>query len=60
MAFLATMPAEISRIAQKYMTDPHEIAVGKRNAGADNVKHDFYLVQAKINMPHLNVFAILT
>ncbi len=45
--FSATMPPEISRIAQKYMTDPHEISVGKRNSGADNVKHDYYLVQAK-------------
>ena len=45
--FSATMPAEISRIAQKYMINPYEIAVGKRNEGADNVKHDFYLVQAK-------------
>ncbi len=45
--FSATMPPEINRIAQKYMTNPHEIAVGKRNSGAENVKHDFCLVQAR-------------
>lgn len=45
--FSATMPPEINRIAMTYMTAPHEIAVGKRNSGAENVKHDYYLVQAK-------------
>ncbi|MDD2564271.1 MAG: DEAD/DEAH box helicase [Salinivirgaceae bacterium] len=45
--FSATMPSEISRIAKKYMNDPVEISVGKRNQGADNVQHDYYLVQAR-------------
>ena len=45
--FSATMPTEIARISKKYMTNPVEISVGKRNQGADNVQHDYYLVQAR-------------
>jgi len=29
------------------MTDPMEISVGKRNTGAENVKHEYYMVHAK-------------
>ena len=42
--FSATMPIEIRDIALKYMHKPEEITVGKRNAGADNVFHHFYVV----------------
>ena len=31
----------------KFMTDPKEIAIGKKNAGAENVKHEYYVSQAK-------------
>ncbi len=47
LLFSATMPNEIARIAQQYMTDATEIAVGTRNAGAENVDHIYYMVQAK-------------
>ncbi|WP_167604872.1 DEAD/DEAH box helicase [Maribellus sediminis] len=47
LLFSATMPKEIVTIANKYMTDPHEISVGKKNIGADNVEHHYYLVHAK-------------
>jgi ATP-dependent RNA helicase DeaD len=47
LLFSATMPKEISEIAGKYMHDPIEIAAGKRNVGAENVKHDYYIVQAR-------------
>jgi ATP-dependent RNA helicase DeaD len=47
LLFSATMPAEIQRIANKYMKDPLEISVGKRNQGAENVKHEFYMVHAR-------------
>lgn len=47
LLFSATMPAEIARIAQQYMTDATEIAVGTRNAGTENVDHIYYMVQAK-------------
>lgn len=46
LLFSATMPNEIARIAKKYMHDAHEIAVGTRNAGSDNVEHIYYMVQA--------------
>ena len=47
LLFSATMPKEIVSIANKYMTDPYEISVGKKNTGAENVEHNFYLVHAK-------------
>lgn len=47
MLFSATMPAEIARIARNYMKTSHEITVGVRNAGAENVSHLYYVVQAK-------------
>ena len=47
MLFSATMPKEIQRIANKYMTDPVEIVAGTRGAGAENVKHLLYTVHAK-------------
>jgi len=41
------MPNEIRRIAEKYMNNPEEVLAGKKNIGAENVKHEFYAVQAK-------------
>lgn len=45
--FSATMPREVQRIAQNYMRSSEEISVGQRNAGAETVKHLFYMVHAK-------------
>ncbi len=45
--FSATMPREVQRIAKNYMNVSEEISVGVRNAGADNVKHLFYMVHAR-------------
>ncbi|MBO4955177.1 MAG: DEAD/DEAH box helicase, partial [Muribaculaceae bacterium] len=47
LMFSATMPDEIARIAKKYMTDPVEFVVGNRNEGADNVRHIYYMVNAR-------------
>ncbi len=47
LLFSATMPKEIVGIANKYMTDPFEISVGKKNTGAENVEHNYYVVHAK-------------
>lgn len=47
LLFSATMPGEISRIASNYMREPDEISVGKKNTGAENVKHEYYVSQAK-------------
>jgi ATP-dependent RNA helicase DeaD len=47
LLFAATMPAEISHIAKKYMKSPVEMTVGKKNAGADKVEHIYYVVNPK-------------
>ena len=47
LLFSATMPKEVERIARSYMNSPIEIQVGERNSGSSNVKHYYYLVQAK-------------
>jgi len=47
LLFSATMPKEIVSIANKYMVNPYEISVGKKNTGAENVEHHYYLVHAK-------------
>lgn len=47
LLFSATMPGEIASMAKKYMKNVQEISVGKRNTGAENVEHHFYLVHAK-------------
>ncbi|MFC2086563.1 DEAD/DEAH box helicase [Bacteroidota bacterium] len=47
LLFSATMPIEVGRIAQKYMHDPVEITIGKRNSVAENVRHIYYLVHAR-------------
>jgi len=46
LLFSATMPPEMTRIAKKYMHQPEQISVGRRNAGADNVQHQFIPVHA--------------
>ncbi len=46
LMFSATMPAEIAKIAKKYMHDASEVVVGTRNSGAENVRHIYYMVPA--------------
>ncbi|NTU99116.1 DEAD/DEAH box helicase, partial [Candidatus Falkowbacteria bacterium] len=45
LLFSATMSATIYGIAKKYMKEPKEISVGKKNIGADKVVHQYYLVK---------------
>lgn len=47
LLFSATMPPEMVAIANKYMTHPLEISVGKKNTGAENVAHEYFMVHAK-------------
>jgi ATP-dependent RNA helicase DeaD len=47
LLFSATMPKEIRQIAEKYMHHPEEITAGKKNIGAENVRHEVYFVHAK-------------
>ncbi len=47
LLFSATMSRDVERIALKFMHDPIEITVGKKNVGAENVTHAYYLVHEK-------------
>ena len=45
--FSATMPAEVARIAKKFMSSPVEITVGSKNSGSATVSHEYYCVNAR-------------
>ena len=45
--FSATMPAEVARIAKKFMSNPAEVTVGSKNSGSATVSHEYYLVNAR-------------
>ncbi|MGB5685142.1 MAG: DEAD/DEAH box helicase [Candidatus Electrothrix sp.] len=47
LLFSATMSREVANIASRYMTNPVEITMGKKNAGADNVTHEYYLINGR-------------
>lgn len=47
LLFSATMPPEILRIAHKYMNNPAEVTIGRKNEGAENISHVCYMVQAR-------------
>lgn len=47
LLFSATMPPDILKIAKRYMKDYEEIVVGTRNEGAENVRHIYYMVNAR-------------
>lgn len=47
LLFSATMPREIQRIAQNYMSNYKEITVGSKNTGAKNVEHHYYQIKAR-------------
>ncbi len=47
LLFSATMPKGIRDIIRRYMTDPAEVTSGTKNAGATNVEHHYYLVNAR-------------
>jgi ATP-dependent RNA helicase DeaD len=43
--FSATMPSEIRLVSKRYMKQPFEITIGKMNAGAANIDHQYYATQ---------------
>lgn len=45
--FSATMPPEVSRMASNFMFDPFEITVGRKNAGNQNIEHQYYQIAPK-------------
>ena len=67
LLFSATMSKEVKTIANKYMSDPVELTIGKRNAGAANVRHEYYVVAPSNRYPalkrivdyHPNIYSIV-
>ncbi|MBN1414795.1 MAG: DEAD/DEAH box helicase [Bacteroidales bacterium] len=57
LLFSATMPSEVARIAKTYMNNPEEVSVGTRNAGAENITHEYYMVHARDRYPALKRIA---
>ena len=53
LLFSATMPKAVAAMAGRYLTDPEEIIVGQRNAGAERVTHECYTVHARDRYPAL-------
>ena len=47
LLFSATMPKEVERIARKFLVNPYEITIGKKNESTDNVSHEYNLVRAE-------------
>ena len=45
--FSATMPNAVAKIAKRYMENPVQITVGKKNSGAENIFHVNYIVREK-------------
>ena len=43
--FSATMPPAIRQVSKRYMKQPFEITIGKTNAGASNIDHQYYMTQ---------------
>ena len=47
LLFSATMPKDVIKISKNYMTEPKQIEVAKRNEGAENIEHNYYVVNAR-------------
>lgn len=47
LLFSATMSRSVNSIARQYMKKTHEISVGEKNIGAENVSHEYYIAQAR-------------
>jgi len=47
LLFSATMSKNVRLIAKNYMTNAEEISIGTKNIGAENVSHEYYVVQAR-------------
>ncbi|EJX02976.1 DEAD/DEAH box helicase domain-containing protein, partial [gut metagenome] len=47
LLFSATMPKEIASITKKYMNDPKEIVIGRKNEGNKNIRDIYYMVRAQ-------------
>jgi len=59
LLFSATFPREVESIARNYMTNPVEITSGQKNAGSENVSHEYYSVTERTRYPALKRIADL-
>lgn len=57
LLFSATFPKEVEAIANNYMNNTVEISAGKKNIGAENVSHEYYLVSDRNRYPALKRIA---
>jgi ATP-dependent RNA helicase DeaD len=65
--FSATMPREVRKIAQAYMTDPFELTIGDQNRGNVNIEHQYIVVEdrqrydalKRIVDYNINIFAVI-
>ncbi|PKP22525.1 MAG: hypothetical protein CVU05_03475 [Bacteroidetes bacterium HGW-Bacteroidetes-21] len=46
LLFSATMPNEVASIAKNYMKETVELSTGTRNTTAENIEHQYYVVNA--------------
>jgi ATP-dependent RNA helicase DeaD len=53
LLFSATMSREVANIANRYMSDPVEITMGRKNSGAENVTHKYYMINGRDRYPAL-------
>ncbi len=53
LLFSATMSDDVKKIADRYMINPVEIEIGRRNSGSDDVTHICYKVRARDRYPAL-------
>ncbi|HTJ13957.1 MAG TPA: DEAD/DEAH box helicase [Dinghuibacter sp.] len=45
--FSATMPDAVRQVSKRYMTDPEEVTVGKKNTANANIDHQYYVTSAQ-------------
>lgn len=46
LLFSATMPPDVKALSGNYLKNPHEIQIGERNKGSENVSHQYTMVHA--------------
>jgi len=47
LLFSATISKSVHSIAKQYMNQAEEISLGTKNVGAENVSHEYYVIQAR-------------
>ena len=45
--FSATMPKEVREISKNYMVSPHEVTMGERNQGNENIEHQYIVIDER-------------